>query len=103
MKQLLKHKKNYNKTLTNLLTTIAQYLLCTIISFYRYCISPILPLSCRYLPTCSDYTIQAILSHGPIKGIFLGLKRVLRCNPWAKYGFDPVPINYKEKKNEYRK
>jgi uncharacterized protein len=48
-------------------------------------------MSCRYAPTCSEYTSEAICKHGLIKGIMLGTKRILRCNPWGGSGFDPVP------------
>jgi len=62
-----------------------------IIKFYKFFISPVLPASCRYYPTCSVYTIQAIGKFGLIKGGFLSLKRILSCNPFGKGGFDPVP------------
>lgn len=54
--------------------------------------------SCRFTPTCSNYAKEAIKIHGSIKGTFLAIKRILRCNPFCKYGYDPVPK--KEKKNE---
>ena len=47
--------------------------------------------SCRHIPTCSSYTIEAIEIHGSLKGIYLGTKRILRCNPWGTSGYDPVP------------
>ena len=58
---------------------------------YRMLISPVLPASCRYHPSCSGYAIQAIDRHGPILGIWLGLARIARCHPWGGCGFDPVP------------
>ena len=58
---------------------------------YQYVISPLLPPSCRHLPTCSDYTAEAITIHGPLKGLWLGLKRISRCHPWGTSGYDPVP------------
>ncbi len=61
------------------------------VRFYQLCISPILPRSCRYTPTCSEYTIQAIKKHGPINGSILAIKRILSCNPWGGSGYDPVP------------
>ncbi|MFN5224792.1 MAG: membrane protein insertion efficiency factor YidD [Bacteroidota bacterium] len=61
------------------------------IRFYRKFISPLLPPSCRYVPSCSEYGIQAITKHGPIKGGWLTAKRILSCNPWGGHGHDPVP------------
>lgn len=61
------------------------------IYFYRYCISPLTPPTCRFTPTCSQYTIEAIKKHGPIKGLILAIKRILRCHPWGGSGYDPVP------------
>ena len=62
-----------------------------LIKAYQLIISPILPMACRYTPTCSVYGIEAIQKHGPIKGAFLAVKRILRCNPWGGSGIDPVP------------
>ena len=59
--------------------------------FYRYCISPYTPASCRFTPTCSEYAIQALKKHGPFKGIGLTFKRLIRCHPWGGKGHDPVP------------
>ncbi len=61
------------------------------IRFYQYCISPLLPGSCRFTPTCSQYAIEALRIHGPFKGLLLAIKRILRCNPWGGCGYDPVP------------
>lgn len=61
------------------------------IYLYKYLISPILPNACRYTPTCSDYAVQAIIKHGPIRGGWLTLKRILSCHPWGGHGYDPVP------------
>ena len=58
---------------------------------YQIIIRPLLTGSCRYLPTCSEYAAQAVVSHGALKGGWLGLKRVLRCHPFGGAGFDPVP------------
>lgn len=58
---------------------------------YQKVISPMLPPSCRFHPTCSEYGYEAIQKHGLIKGGRLAVWRVLRCNPWGKGGFDPVP------------
>lgn len=61
------------------------------VKFYKYFISPLFPSACRYTPTCSDYTIEAIQKHGVIKGCWLGFRRIIRCNPWGGKGYDPVP------------
>ena len=61
------------------------------IKFYKKFISPLLGNHCRYLPTCSEYMMQAIEIHGVVKGLILGIRRILRCNLWAKGGYDPVP------------
>ena len=61
------------------------------IKFYQRFISPMTPSACRFTPTCSEYAAQALKKHGPIKGLFLAIKRILRCNPWGGSGYDPVP------------
>lgn len=61
------------------------------IYFYRYCISPLKPPTCRYTPTCSQYAVEAVRKHGPLKGLVLAVKRILRCHPWGGHGYDPVP------------
>ncbi len=61
------------------------------VKFYQMAISPLLPSSCRYTPTCSTYTIQALKKHGPVRGMFLSIKRISRCHPWGGHGHDPVP------------
>jgi len=61
------------------------------VKFYQWFISPIIGQSCRYSPTCSAYTIEALKKHGPIKGLWLSIKRILSCNPWGGHGHDPVP------------
>lgn len=66
-------------------------LLILLVKFYQYFISPMLPPSCRYEPTCSTYMIEAIQIHGPLKGLYLGIRRVLRCHPLREGGYDPVP------------
>ena len=62
-----------------------------LIRFYQICISPLKPPTCRCTPTCSQYTLEAFRKYGPIKGFWLGLKRILRCHPWGGSGYDPVP------------
>lgn len=61
------------------------------IKFYRYAISPWLPDACRYTPTCSQYAIEALKKHGPLRGSWLAIKRIVSCNPWGGHGHDPVP------------
>lgn len=62
-----------------------------LIRFYQRFISPALPPSCRYTPTCSHYAYTAIERYGLVRGGWMGIKRVLRCNPWHPGGYDPVP------------
>ena len=62
-----------------------------LIKFYQKCISPYLPSSCRYTPTCSQYALEAFRKYGPLKGFWLDFKRILRCHPWGGSGYDPVP------------
>jgi uncharacterized protein len=62
-----------------------------LVRFYQAGISPFTFSSCRFDPTCSGYMIQALEKHGVLKGLFLGIKRILRCHPWGKQGYDPVP------------
>ncbi len=62
-----------------------------IIRFYQKQISPMLPPSCRFQPTCSQYAIEAIQKYGALKGGALAFWRILRCNPFSKGGYDPVP------------
>jgi putative membrane protein insertion efficiency factor len=62
----------------------------SLLKFYKYAISPLLPPSCRYTPTCSEYTAEAIEKYGVMKGVWLGVKRVLRCHPFHEGGYDPV-------------
>ena len=67
---------------------------------YQRLISPLFPPSCRYYPTCSNYTIQAIQKHGSLKGILMGMARILRCHPFVKGGYDPVPDHFSLKRNK---
>ena len=72
-------------------TLLPQKGLIALIKLYRYCLSPFIGQACRFFPSCSCYAEQAIVKHGCFKGIWLGLKRILRCHPFAAGGEDPVP------------
>ncbi|MDK9558318.1 membrane protein insertion efficiency factor YidD [Marinobacter sp. M216] len=61
------------------------------IRLYQYAISPLMASHCRHTPTCSQYAVEAISHHGAGKGLFLAVRRLLRCHPWAEGGYDPVP------------
>ena len=62
-----------------------------LIRIYQTLISPLLPSTCRFSPTCSEYSKQSLIKHCLIKGIILSVKRILKCNPWGGNGYDPVP------------
>lgn len=68
-----------------------------LIYFYKFCISPLLPNSCRFYPTCSTYFLQALNEYGAVFGFFVGCKRILKCNPFSKGGYDPIKPNVKGK------
>ena len=73
------------------IVSIPKYIGQGLIWVYKKCISPFLPTACRFEPTCSAYMKEAIMVHGIIKGLYLGIIRILRCNPWGGSGYDPVP------------
>jgi len=58
---------------------------------YRWCVSPLLPMACRFHPSCSEYAEEALQRHGPWRGTWLAGRRLCRCGPWHPGGFDPVP------------
>jgi putative membrane protein insertion efficiency factor len=70
------------------------------IKLYRKFLSPILPQSCRFTPSCSEYALEALEKHGAIKGTILSAYRVLRCNPFCRGGYDPVPDRFTFKRQE---
>jgi putative membrane protein insertion efficiency factor len=73
------------------LSDIFSFLIVVSVKFYQAAISPWLGKSCRYQPTCSRYMIEAVEKWGPLKGFWLGIKRIGRCHPWGGDGYDPVP------------
>lgn len=75
----------------NLIKRILSWPLIALVRFYQICLSPLKPPCCRFTPTCSQYAIEALRKHGPIKGLLLAIWRILRCNPWGGSGYDPVP------------
>jgi uncharacterized protein len=62
-----------------------------LVRLYQVVLSPLTPATCRFEPTCSSYTIEALKKHGLFKGGWLAIKRILSCHPWGKSGYDPVP------------
>ncbi len=70
---------------------VSSTLLRGLIRAYQLFLSPVLPPSCRYLPTCSEYAMEAIATHGAGRGLWLAARRLLRCHPWGGSGYDPVP------------
>ena len=74
------------------------YLLIKLIKIYKFLISPLLGNSCRYFPTCSEYSIEALKTYGLFKGLLLSVKRILSCHPWGRGGLDPVKKEMKVKK-----
>ena len=78
--------------------SVLTYILIKLIKFYQYIASPLIGHSCRYLPTCSEYSIEALKTYGFFKGLLLSFKRILSCHPWGNGGFDPVKKKIKVKK-----
>lgn len=74
-----------------LILKIFSWLLLIPVYIYRYAISPMTPGSCRHVPTCSQYAIEAVKIHGPFKGFWMATNRILHCHPWGTHGYDPVP------------
>ena len=70
---------------------MVEWVLRAVVRAYQLFVSPVLPPSCRFLPSCSDYAVEAIERHGALRGIGLALHRLVRCNPWGGSGYDPVP------------
>jgi uncharacterized protein len=81
----------FDNPLSKGLKWIITGILVLIVKFYKLSISPLLPNACRYTPTCSEYTIDALKIHGVVLGLALGIMRIGSCNPWGGHGYDPVP------------
>lgn len=79
------------KKIIHFFSFIFSKIFCFFIRVYQICISPLFPSCCRFTPTCSSYALEAIRKYGPIKGTYLAIKRILKCNPWHEGGYDPVP------------
>ena len=79
------------KKLLQLLKKLIGYIFLIPVYIYKWGISPFTPASCRHVPTCSQYFIEAVKMHGPFTGSQLGLNRLSRCHPWGTHGYDPVP------------
>ncbi len=73
------------------LSKVLVFPLIVLVRIYQYIISPIFPATCRYAPTCSHYTVEALKEWGPIKGTYLSVKRIASCHPRGGFGYDPVP------------
>ena len=73
------------------ISKLVNYLLIGLVQFYRYALSPLKPSTCRFYPTCSMYMLQALRRYGPLKGSYLGIKRILKCHPFHEGGYDPLP------------
>ena len=78
--------------------SIFTHILIKFIKIYKYFISPFIGPSCRYLPTCSEYSIEALRTYGFSKGLMLSFKRIMSCHPWGNGGFDPVKKEIKDNK-----
>ena len=95
MRNLVNYYWNLKKKLMTYKLII--YPIIVMIKFYQFFISPIIGQNCRYLPTCSEYSIQSLKEYGIIKGLAMSLKRVSKCHPWGNHGYDPVPKKIEEK------
>lgn len=79
------------RNLLHSISRMAVRLLILPIKFYQRFVSPLTPPACRFTPTCSQYAIEALRKHGLVKGLYLAIRRILRCHPWGGSGYDPVP------------
>lgn len=79
------------KGILKMLKRIVAGIILALLWIYQKGISPYTPASCRFQPTCSEYMVQAVRKYGVLKGVWLGIRRILRCHPWGGSGYDPVP------------
>jgi uncharacterized protein len=82
----------YLCVIMKLLSRILAFILSIPVLFYRYSISPLLRPSCRHVPSCSQFMLEALKIHGPFAGLIMGTGRILRCRPGGTHGYDPVPL-----------
>jgi putative membrane protein insertion efficiency factor len=82
------------------LHTLLKWILILPIRLYQLLLSPLLGQNCRYTPTCSHYSVEAIQEWGIFKGSWMAIKRIVSCNPWGGFGDDPVPKNPKKKQKQ---
>ncbi len=80
-----------------MINKIFAYLLIIIVKIYQLFISPIIGQNCRYLPTCSEYSVECLRQFGLLKGLSLSFKRISKCHPWGNHGYDPVPNKLEDK------
>jgi uncharacterized protein len=88
--KLLSIKMNFNIYLKKFFQLLAIPLI-VLIKIYQLIVSPLFPPSCRFSPTCSHYSLEALKKYGILKGTWLGFNRIIRCHPWGGSGYDPVP------------
>jgi|TARA_B100000003_G_scaffold70005_1_gene62749 putative membrane protein insertion efficiency factor len=81
-----------------MLNKVATFPLLLLIRGYQLIISPLLGSNCRFMPTCSEYAMESLRSHGLIKGSYLTIKRIGKCHPWGSHGYDPIPTKKVENK-----
>ncbi|MEQ8908198.1 MAG: membrane protein insertion efficiency factor YidD [Vicingaceae bacterium] len=78
------------------MSTLLSKILVFFVRVYQVTISPLLGANCRYMPSCSEYSVEALKVHGPVKGLWLAIKRISSCHPWGGHGYDPVPKKEKD-------
>ncbi|WP_363322887.1 membrane protein insertion efficiency factor YidD [uncultured Sunxiuqinia sp.] len=86
-----KERTSFMQCVAKMILKVLGWLLLLPVYFYKYAISPLTPASCRHVPTCSQYAVDAVKIHGPFKGFWLAVRRISKCHPWGTHGYDPVP------------